>query len=436
MEKTRIKIGLISLGCPKNLADLEALCSTMQNIHITPVKQAKIVLLNTCGFLKKARAEVYENINKLKNKKVVLLGCLAGKLTKEIFKKYPQVRGVVSSAHYLNINSVLKYINKNVRIFAVSKEPAMFENPAGKMLLSSAGYAYIKIAEGCNNKCAYCLIPSLKGQYRSRDMDDILAEAKYLINLGIKELILVAQDCGCYGVDLYKEKKLHELLKKLDKIKGKFWIRILYIYPETIDEKLLKTIASSKKILRYLDVPLQHGDPNVLKKMNRPADTKKTLEKINLIKKTLPGVTLRTSLIVGFPGESTKAFERLKSFVEKINFDHVGVFEYSREKGTPSYSLKPQISGLIKRKRRKEVMLLQQKISFANNKKLIGKKFEALIENYNPDKKIYIGRIGRFAPEIDGLVYVKSKKKLNINEFVKIKITKVSPYDLQGDILQ
>ena len=432
MKKNDLKIGLISLGCPKNLADLEALLANVHNPQIAPIKDADIILFNTCGFLKKSRDEVFENINKIKNKKVIFLGCLAGKLTKEIFNKYKQVWAVVSSAHYWQINTILKHVENGEKIFAVSDEPQIFENPKGKMLLSPVSHAYIKIAEGCNNKCAYCLIPSLKGRYRSRKIEDILEEAKDLIGLGIKELILVAQDCGCYGVDLYKEKKLYELLKKLNEIKGKFWIRILYIYPETIDEKLLKVIASSKKILRYLDIPLQHGDLEILKKMNRPHDINKTLEKISNIRKKLPGVTLRTSLIVGFPGESETAFDNLKKFVEKINFDHVGVFEYSREEGTPSYSMKPQIFPSVKQKRRKEIMLQQQKISLENNKKLIGKTLEALIENYDSKKKIYIGRTERFAPEIDGLIYVNNKEKLCINEFYKIKIIRSNIYDLFG----
>jgi len=430
-----MEIGVISLGCPKNLADTESVVSFIKDFKLSAIKDADVVLLNTCGFLKKSRDEVFEHLNKLKNKKVIILGCLASKFTKNDLKKYKQIFAVVSGINYTNIQAILNSIEKGNKVFAVSKEPEIYELEGGKMLLSSSAYAYVKIAEGCNNKCSYCLIPSLKGKYRSRKMEDIILEVKNLIKIGIKEIILVAQDCGPYGVDLYGEKKLPDLLKKLEAIKGKFWIRMLYIYPETIDEKLLKVIKSSKKILRYLDIPLQHGDPGILKKMNRPSDINKTLKKTTAIKKTLPGVTLRTSLIVGFPGETEKAFQNLKSFVEKINFDHVGVFEYSREKGTVSYSLKPQIPERIKQKRRKEIMLLQQKISLENNKKLIGKTFEILIENFDDKKKQYIGRIPRFAPEIDGVVYLKSTKKLKLNEFYKTKIKTADEYDLSGILI-
>jgi len=430
-----MKIGVISLGCPKNLADTESVVSYIKNFKLYPLKDAEVILLNTCGFLKKSRDEVFEHLNKLKNKKVVILGCLASKFSKNDLKRYKQIFAVVSGINYSNIQAILNAMEKGHKVYAVSKEPDTYELEGGKMLLSSSGFAYVKIAEGCNNKCSYCLIPSLKGRFRSRKMEDIIAEAENLIKIGIKELILVAQDCGPYGMDLYGEKKLPALLEKLEKIEGKFWIRMLYIYPETIDEKLLKILKSSKKILPYLDIPLQHGDPGILKKMNRPNNINKTLKKISKIKEILPGVTLRTSLIVGFPGETEKAFENLKNFVQKINFDHVGVFEYSREKGTPSYSLKPQISENTKQKRRTEIMLMQQKISLKNNKELIGKTFEILIENFDAKKKLYTGRIPRFAPEIDGLVYLKSTKKLKLNEFYKTKIKTAYEYDIFGDLI-
>jgi len=319
MDNNNIKLGLVSLGCPKNLADLEALMPTIKDHLIVSPKDAEIILLNTCGFLKKSRDEVFENIENFKKKKIILLGCLAGKLKKDIFKKYKQVCAVVSSAHYWEINTIIKYVRKGEKIFAVSNEPEIFEDTRGKILLSPLSHSYIKIAEGCNNKCSYCLIPSLKGRYRSRKMEDILAEVKELVNLGVKEIILVAQDCGCYGIDLFKEKKLAELVEKMARIKGDFWVRILYIYPETIDEKLLKIIASSKKILRYLDIPLQHGDPGILKKMNRPDNIKKTLEKINKIRKILPGITLSgTYSRRKFVNSKVKA--NLRAFMTTFNF--------------------------------------------------------------------------------------------------------------------
>jgi len=316
-------ISLISLGCPKNLADLEAVVSQLKNIELTSESKAKIILLNTCGFLKAARDEVFENLENLKNKKVIILGCLASRFTKEIQEKYPQIYAVVSSVNYKNINAILHKVSQNKRITAINTEPKIFENPKGKTLLYNRPYAYVKIAEGCNNRCSYCLIPYLKGAYRSRKPADIINEVKTLLKKGIKEIILVAQDCGCYP-------SFAKLLKTLDELKGNFWIRILYVYPERITDELLETIKNSDKICHYLDIPLQHGDPEILKKMHRPSNIEETLKKIAKVRVLIPDVTLRTSLITGFPGETEKAFANLLKFIKKISFDHVGVFEYSR----------------------------------------------------------------------------------------------------------
>jgi ribosomal protein S12 methylthiotransferase len=419
----KIRLSLISLGCPKNLADLEAVVSQIKNAKLTSEKKAKIILLNTCGFLKIARDEVFENLKNLKNKRVIILGCLASHFTKEVLKKYPQIYAVVSSANYKNINAIVKKVAQNKRITAIKTEPKIFENPKGKTLLYSRPYAYIKIAEGCNNRCAYCLIPSLKGAFRSRKPEDIISEAKVLISKGIKEIILVAQDCGCYP-------NLPKLLKNLSRIPGDFWIRVLYIYPERITDELIKTIKNSPKICHYLDIPLQHGDPKILHSMRRQSNIAETLKKISKIRKIIPDIALRTSIITGFPGEDKKAFENLKKFIKKISFDHVGVFEYSREKGTPAYDFPNQISDKEKRRRKKILMLLQQKISLNKNKSLLGKTTKVLIENYDAKAGFYIARSQKFAPEIDGVIFVKSKVPLQKSSFITTKITKTLPYDL------
>jgi ribosomal protein S12 methylthiotransferase len=323
---------------------------------------------------------------------------------------------------------------KGEKVYAAKKEPEIFEKIIGKTLLTPRSHAYIKIAEGCDNRCSYCLIPYLKGKYRSRRMEDILEEVKSVIRLGVKEIILVAQDCGYYGKDLYGTNSLANLLQNIEKIPGDFWCRVLYIYPERIDESLLKTIAKSKKICKYLDIPLQHGDSEVLRMMFRPSIIKNTLQKIAKIKKIIPQVSLRTSIIVGFPGETEKAFKNLESFVKKIDFDHLGVFEYSREPGTPAYKMPNQIPTRTKSVRREKIMLLQQKISTAKNKKLKGKNFKTLIEKYDPKANLYIGRTEKFAPEIDGEVIIKSKKSLKLYEFANVKITKAGIYDLYGEV--
>ena len=417
MIKSLPKIGLISLGCAKNFADLEGVVAELKDAVLTEVEDADIVLLNTCGFLKSAREEVFANLRELSDKKVVVLGCLAGKFTSEDFKKYPQLFAVVTSANYKKISSVVAEVAWGEKVFLAAAEPVKFERPSGKILLGGRSYAYIKIAEGCNNGCSYCLIPYLKGKYRSRPMEDILDEAKSVIKRGVKELVLVAQDCGFYDGG-----KLPELLKRLIEIPGDFWVRVLYVYPERIDRELLSVIASSDKICKYLDVPLQHGDSGILKAMKRPYDLKKTLEKIALIRKMVPDITLRTSFIVGFPGESEEAFENLMDFVKKIEFDHVGVFEYSREKGTPAYGMKGQISSRVKKARRDEVMAIQQKISREKNRAMIGKTVRVLMDSTGS------GRSERFAPEVDGEILVSGKA----GEFVRVKITGATEYDLVG----
>ena len=420
MKKTSPKIGLISLGCAKNFADLEAIVAGLNDVVLTDVDDSEIVLLNTCGFLKSARDEVYENLRELSGKKVVVLGCLAGKFTQKDFKKYPQIAAVVTSANYKNISSVVEKVAKGEKVYLVANEPSVFERVNGKILLGARSYAYIKIAEGCNNRCSYCLIPYLKGRYRSRPLEDILDEARSVIKRGVKEIILVAQDCGFYGGG-----KLPELLKRLVEIKGDFWIRVLYIYPERVTRELLDVMASSDKICKYLDMPLQHGDPAILKAMNRPNDLKKIFAKIKLIREIVPGITLRTSLIVGFPGESAMAYDNLVNFVEKIKFDHVGVFEYSREKGTPAYGLHGQVAAHVKNERRAKIMKVQQKISLEKNRAMIGRVVRVLIDRDG------VGRSERFAPEVDGEIHVSGKA----GGFVDVQITGADEYDLSGRVV-
>lgn len=420
-----MKLSVISLGCAKNFADMEGVLANMSRFELASESDADIVLLNTCGFLASARDEVFQNIKRLRRKKVVILGCLAGKFRESDFKKYKQIYGIVSEASYGKIDDILRQIARGEKIYMVSPEPAKFEHMAGKILLMpSRAYAYIKIAEGCNNFCSYCLIPYLRGRYRSRPMDDIIEEARGLFSCGIKEIVLVAQDCGFYGVDLYGEKKLAELLKRLCKIEGDFWVRVLYVYPERIDDELLSVVAKEPKICKYLDVPLQHGDPGILKAMKRPSNIERVYEKIRKIREAVPCITLRTSLIVGFPGENVEAFLNLMKFVRRIDFDHVGVFEYSREKGTPACKLKGQASKTEKRLRKERIMLLQQGISRRKNQSLIGKKMRILVEGKG------VGRSEKFAPEVDGEVQFSGDAKAG--EFTTVKITGASEYDLEG----
>lgn len=430
-----IKVAVIALGCPKNIADTESVIAEFSSwFQLSNLSDADIVLINSCAFLKASRDEVYENIEALKEKKVVLIGCLTTQLTEDFFKEYPQVQAIVSPVNYGKIDSVLKRVAKGERVFCVDPEPDQFTELSGKFLITPPSFAYVKIAEGCNNGCAFCLIPRLRGNYRSRPMTSILSEVKQLVKIELKEIVLVAQDTGFYGADLYHRKALPELLRKIVGIKGDFWVRILYVYPERITDELLEVMASSPKICKYLDMPLQHGDPDILKAMRRPYDLKLLLEKLAKIRKAVPGIALRTSLIAGFPGETKKQFQNLLKFIKDIDFDHVGVFEYSREPGTDAFSMKGQVSAAEKKKRRGEAMLLQQKISLQKNQKMVGSVQRCLIEDFDDQKDRYVGRTMKFAPEVDGKVYVKSSKKLRLNNFSDVKITGASEYDLEAEV--
>jgi ribosomal protein S12 methylthiotransferase len=444
--KQLAKLSIICLGCPKNLADMEYLISGMKDVLITSEEDSEIVLINTCGFLKSARDEVIENIEALKDKKVIIIGCMASIFDEKLRNKHPQIFAVLSSANYEKLNKAIQEANEEKKNFLISKEPNEFKDYDKKTLIYNRPYAYIKIAEGCNNKCGYCLIPYLKGKYRSRKMESIVKEAKDLIKAGIKEIILVAQDCGHYGLDIYKKKSLSELLKKLEKIDGDFWIRILYTYPEKVDKELIETIKNSKKICKYLDIPLQHGDPEILKAMGRPFDTKKTEKIIETLRKEIPDISIRTSFIVGYPGESDKSFEILKKYIEKLKLDLVGVFEFSKEPHTLAYNLPNQVPSKTKKERREILMKIQQEISDKNNNKFTRSIVKVLIEGIDPDEILeqnfkkteiynYFGRSQRFAPEIDGNVFFSSPKQLEIDSFVNVLITGTDEYDFYGEVI-
>ena len=431
-----IKIAVITLGCPKNTADTESVLAELpKGCELGSMEESEIVILNSCAFLESARKEVYENLDRLKEKKVILIGCLTTQLKSSFFDEYPQVWAIVSPINYPHTDEVIESVISGKKMFAVEDEPEEYVDMTGKMLITPPSYSYIKIGEGCNNTCSFCLIPKLRGKYRSRPMESILSEIEGVINAGVKEVILVAQDSGYYGIDLYKEKKLPELLKKIVEIEGDFWVRVLYVYPERINDGLLNIIAESEKICKYLDIPLQHGDENILKAMRRPYDIDLTLEKLKNVRKIIPEITLRTSLIVGFPGETEENFENFLNFVEEIQFDHVGVFEYSREKKTVAYHLEDQVPEEVKTKRKEEAMKIQLKISLNKNKELIGKTCKVLIEEYSEKDDLYIGRSQRHTPDIDGLVLVKSNKKLELNEFYQVEITEAKEYDLIGKVL-
>jgi ribosomal protein S12 methylthiotransferase len=428
-----IPVGVITLGCPKNTTDTEALLAEIPSRYsLANVEDADIVFLNTCAFLKTARDETSEQINRLAEKKVILLGCIIPTITLDIFEKFPQIHGAVSTANYTDIGAILDRVLEGEKVWAVGHEPPSFVELRGKVSITPQSYSYIKIAEGCNNRCSFCLIPSIKGPYRSRRFEHIVNEAYNLVGSGTKELVLVAQDTGYYGMDLYGKLRLPELLEAIAGIEGDFWVRVMYTYPERITDELLQTMARHPKIVPYLDIPLQHGDPEILRAMRRPYEVHKLLKKIDHIREVLPTITLRTSLIVGFPGETDEHFERLADFVQGIQFDHVGVFEYSREKGTPAFDLPNQVLDAVKAERRERLMILQQDISQKKHAAKIGQTVKVLVDFKDPSTGRWVGRTQHFAPEVDGSVFLTGDLSGGISggQFIKCIIEQADPYDL------
>lgn len=452
-----MKVGFVSLGCSKNLIDTEVTIGKFKEHKFEIVnnpKEAEIIVINTCGFIESAKEEAINTIlemaeyKKKKCKYLVVMGCLVQRYYEDLVKALPEVDLFLKIEDYdkmwKKIEELFEKKNSSQAelcqkatspIARVSKLP-MFEEREYLQRTISTGenFAYLKIGEGCSNMCTYCAIPYIRGLFVSRPMEDILEEAKTIAKKGIKELIIIAQDTTKYGKDLYGESKLAELLTELCKIKELHWIRFLYSYPEGITDELIQVVKKEKKIAKYFDIPIQHISNEVLKKMNRKT-SKENIEKlISKIRREIPGVALRTSLIVGFPGETKEQFEELYDFVEKTKFDKLGVFEYSKEDGTPAATMPNQIHHMTKKSRFNKIMSLQQEISREKMKAKIGTKQEVLIENKSFDRKYYIGRTKSDVPDIDGVVYIKNNK-LEINEFVNCKITDFKEYDLIGEVI-
>ena len=451
-----MKVGFISLGCSKNLIDTEVTIGKFKEHKFEIVnnpKEAEIIVINTCGFIESAKEEAINTIlemaeyKKKKCKYLVVMGCLVQRYYKDLVKALPEVDLFLKIEDYdkmwEKIEEVFEKKNSSQAELcqkATSKKARVLKLPMfeereylQRTISTGENFAYLKIGEGCSNMCTYCAIPYIRGLFVSRPMEDILEEAKTIAKQGIKELIIIAQDTTKYGKDLYGKSKLAELLTELCKIKELHWIRFLYSYPEGITDELIQVVKKEKKIAKYFDIPIQHISNEVLKKMNRKT-SKENIEKlISKIRKEIPEVTLRTSLIVGFPGETKEQFEELYDFVEKTKFDKLGVFEYSKEDGTPAATMSNQIHHMTKKSRLNKIMSLQQDISREKMKAKIGTEQEVLIENKSFDRKYYIGRTKSDVPDIDGVVYIKNNK-LEINEFVNCKITDFKEYDLIGEV--
>ena len=452
-----MNVGFISLGCSKNLIDTEVAIGMFKNNNYKIVnnpEEADILVINTCGFIESAKEEAINTILEMaeyKNKRckyLIAMGCLVQRYYEELIKALPEVDLFIKIDEYdklwdkiedlLKRNIVEKSKNKTSKKISEIKPLPMpkYNEFMERIVTTGKNYAYLKIGEGCSNKCTYCAIPYIRGPFISRKMEDILDEAKMLAKKGIKELIVIAQDTTKYGVDIYGENKLAELLEKLSKIKEIKWIRFLYSYPEGITDELINVVANNPKIAKYFDIPIQHISDTVLKRMNRRTNKKQITSLIKKIRRAIPDVTIRTTLIVGFPGETKEDFKELEDFVKETKFDKLGAFQYSKEEGTPAAKLPDQIHGNTKKARYNKIMSEQQKISNDILKNKIGKKCEVLIEETSFDNKFYIGRTMQDVPEIDGLVYIKNDGQENIlNTFVKCEVIDVKNYDLIAKIV-
>ena len=434
-----LRVGVINLGCDKNRIDSEIIIGSLSekyNMTNDP-KLADIILVNTCGFIESSKQESIDTIlemskykEKYKCKVLIATGCLTQRYGKELLELMPELDIMLGVNDYNKLlSSIEEVLLKKIKIQYCNYSDENINE--GKRILTTATYsAYIRISEGCDNACTYCAIPNIRGKYRSRKMENILQEAKDLSEHGCKEIILVAQDTTRYGIDLYGKKSLHILINKISKISGIQWIRVLYCYAEEITDEIISEISSNNKVCKYIDIPIQHISDDILKLMKRKGRKKVITENINKMRKSIKGLTLRTTLIVGFPGETEENFEELKQFIKDTKFDKLGVFKYSMEDGTEAAEMKNQISEEIKVKREEELMILQQNISKEINKNKIGKIYKVLVDGL--DGKTYYGRNYEMAPEVDGTVFFESDKLYNRGEFVKVKVVKALEYDLIG----
>ncbi len=435
-----MKVGFVSLGCSKNLIDTEMAIGLFKRNNfeiVNDVEKAEIIIINTCGFIESAKQEAINTILEMAEHKengtckyLVVMGCLVQRYKKELQKALPEVD------LFIEINDYTNYWNKILELLDEKEKPDTINNLCYMDRVISTGNktAYLKIAEGCSNRCTYCAIPYIRGPYVSRPMEEVLEEAKKLATAGIKELIVIAQDTTRYGEDLYGESKLSDLLNELCKIDGFEWIRFLYAYPESITDELIQTVKNNPKICNYFDIPIQHISDSVLKRMNRRTNGKQIEELINKIKKQIPNVILRTSLIVGFPGETEEDFNKLYEFVKKGYFDKLGVFTYSKEDGTPAARLKEQIHPATKKKRYNLIMSVAKDISAEKLKSYIGKEYKVLVEDTTFDHKFCVGRSYMDIPDTDGMVIIKDCDAKLVGEFVNCKVTAVNNYDLIAKI--
>ncbi|MCD7891135.1 MAG: 30S ribosomal protein S12 methylthiotransferase RimO [Ruminococcus sp.] len=439
-----IKVGMVSLGCSKNLVDSERMLLKLRKKGyelVTEPGLADIAVVNTCGFIQSAKEEAIETIlelGKLKNdgtlRKIIITGCLAERYREEAAELFPEADAVVGIGSGKDIVDVLDHVLANERV--VRFPPKLDAELTGSRIISTLPFfSYLKISEGCSNCCTYCAIPMIRGKFCSVPMEDVLSEAKWLAENGVTEIVVIAQDSTRYGEDLYGEAKLPQLLKKIAEIDGIRWIRVLYCYPERITDELLDTIANEEKIVKYLDIPIQHCDGEILSRMNRWGDEERLEALFAKIRERVPEIILRTTLITGFPGETEEQFNRLAEFVQRMRFDRLGCFAYSREEGTKAFDFPNQLDDETKEHRADIIMEHQMLISAENNESLLGRELTAVVEGFDRFGECYFGRAPMDAPDIDGKVFFSSENPLEIGDFVTIRITDTLDYGLIGEVI-
>lgn len=434
------KVGMISLGCPKNQVDGEALLAKLAAAGyqiVNEIENSDVMIVNTCGFIEDAKREAIDTILEVAQYKeagiisaLVVTGCLAERYQDEILKEMPEVDAVIGIGANADI---VKVCDKALCGIQTSNYPNKCYLPIDdeRVLSTPSHWAYLKIAEGCDNRCSYCAIPGIRGKFRSRKIESVVDEAKSLVNRGVKEIILVAQDTTKYGQDLYGEYSLDKLLKELVKIDGLEWIRLFYCYPQRITDSLIEVIANEDKVCKYIDIPLQHSDTTVLKNMNRVGDGNDYRALLDKMRKAIPDLALRTTFMVGFPGETDEQFENLCDFVKDMKFDKMGCFTFSPEEDTPAFDMDNQIDEDVKKRRQEVLMNAQYSITEASNKNRVGNVYKVIIDSFADGK--YTGRSYMDSPEIDSGIIFTSNKKLNIGDFVNVKITDFDGYDLIGE---
>lgn len=439
------KIYMHSLGCSKNLVDSEHMIGILEKKGFKKTDyadKADYIIINTCSFISDAQQESVDAIisaaeikNDVNNKaKIIVTGCLAQRFGEELSKEIPEVDIIVGTSGFEKIDEYIEKYENSKQVLVDTNIRDLDEDNLPRNTLTDNWYAYLKIAEGCSNHCTYCVIPKLRGPYKSRKIEKIVEDAKALVNQGAKEIIIIAQDTSKYGIDLYGEKKLHEVIQKVSEIEGVEWIRVHYLYPEDIYDELINEFKYNDKLLKYFDIPLQHINDRILKRMNRNTNKQQIIDLINKIRREVQGAVIRTSLITGFPGETQEEHEELLEFLQNYKLDRVGIFKYSREEDTPAYKLPEQIDEEVKEERHNELMELQQGISYEISLSKIGSIYDVLIEEKDVEN-IWVGRTYMDSVDIDGVVYVTSDEDLELGSIYKVKINDALEYDLMGDVI-